>query len=72
MQGVHRPLLGRPAIEPLVVKVEPVLEQKAVVLKFPQRMEDLGVVSKVEGPQTGVWPWWLFQNLMVESGFVWT
>ena len=97
VQGLHRPLLGRPAIESLhlVVQVEPVLAQKdAVVLKFPhlfqglgcmkgaynitlnegakpfalttprrvalpllpkvrkelQRMEDLGVISKVEGP----------------------
>ena len=48
VQGLHRPLLGRPAIESLnlVVQVQPVLAQKdAVVLKFPHLFQGLGCMK---------------------------
>lgn len=48
VQGLHRALLGRPAIESLnlVVQVEPVLTQKdAIVQKFPHLFQGLGCME---------------------------
>ena len=54
VQGLHRVLLGRPAIESLnlVVHVEPVLTQKdAIVLKYPHLFQGLG---RMEGAYNNI------------------